>query len=347
MSLKESIASNAALEQIHKLKLSASRHFHTEVTELLLRAAPSSMSFTCIGVENARAYSYLRSAGEREGAQLLPARWTFRLGDLLPAELRAELSPQHPHVVSPAQMGPLFESVDRAAAALASAAAPAALVAPAAPGARDRDGRVLLVILESSGVVSGVAGLERSASEPPFSSWELAEVGALIGALSLAATYVLTVELLAFAEIATKVSSGRSSLLMLADHQARQIIWASSSEQVIDWERDVLPQQRWLFEEPEHTSSSSPSPARPTELHELELGGARCSVLRVPSAAEPTLSRREREVAALLVGGYANLNIAAHLGISENTTRTYIRRLYKKLGVCNRIDLIRAYEAAG
>ncbi len=338
MSLKESIASNAALEQIHKLKLSASRHFHTEVTELLLRAAPSSMSFTCIGVENARAYSYLRSAGERDGAQLLPARWTFRLGDLLPAELRAELSPQHPHVVSPAQMGPLFESVDRAAAPLASSDA---------PGSRERDGRVLLVILESSGVVSGVAGLERSASEPPFSSWELAEVGALIGALSLAATYVLTVELLAFAEIATKVSSGRSSLLMLADHQARQIIWASSSEQVIDWERDVLPQQRWLFEEPEHTSSSSPSPARPTELHELELGGARCSVLRVPSAAEPTLSRREREVAALLVGGYANLNIAAHLGSSENTTRTYIRRLYKKLGVCNRIDLIRAYEAAG
>lgn len=326
MSLKESIASNAALEQIHKLKLSASRHFHNEVTELLLRAAPSSMSFTCIGVENARAYSYLRSSGDRDGAALLPPRWTFRLEDLLPRALRAELSPQHPHVVSAAQMGPLF----------ATAECP-----------NDRDGRVLLVILESAGVISGIAGLERASSEPPFSSWELAEVGALIGALSLAATYVLTVELLAYAEIAAKVSSGRSALLMLADHQARQIIWASSSEQVIDWERDVLPQQRWLFEEAEHISSSSPAPARPIELHELELGGTRCSVLRVPSAAEPTLSKREREVAALLVGGYANLNIAAHLGISENTTRTYIRRLYKKLGVCNRIDLIRAYEAAG
>jgi DNA-binding NarL/FixJ family response regulator len=65
----------------------------------------------------------------------------------------------------------------------------------------------------------------------------------------------------------------------------------------------------------------------------------------VPSLADPPLSRREREVAQLLVGGYANLNIAAHLGISENTTRTYIRRLYKKLKVCNRIDLIRAYES--
>lgn len=58
--------------------------------------------------------------------------------------------------------------------------------------------------------------------------------------------------------------------------------------------------------------------------------------------AATLLSPREREVARLLVEGYANLNVAAHLGISENTIRTYIRRLYKKLNVCNRIDLIRA-----
>jgi DNA-binding CsgD family transcriptional regulator len=58
--------------------------------------------------------------------------------------------------------------------------------------------------------------------------------------------------------------------------------------------------------------------------------------------ADTLLSPREREVARLLVEGYANLNVAAHLGISENTIRTYIRRLYKKLNVCNRIDLIRA-----
>lgn len=63
---------------------------------------------------------------------------------------------------------------------------------------------------------------------------------------------------------------------------------------------------------------------------------------RIAPRVETLLSPREREVARLLVEGYANLNIAAHLGISENTIRTYIRRLYKKLNVCNRIDLIRA-----
>jgi len=63
---------------------------------------------------------------------------------------------------------------------------------------------------------------------------------------------------------------------------------------------------------------------------------------RVAPRAETLLSPREREVARMLVEGYANLNVAAHLGISENTIRTYIRRLYKKLNVCNRIDLIRA-----
>jgi DNA-binding CsgD family transcriptional regulator len=63
---------------------------------------------------------------------------------------------------------------------------------------------------------------------------------------------------------------------------------------------------------------------------------------RLAPRAETLLSPREREVSRMLVEGYANLNVAAHLGISENTIRTYIRRLYKKLNVCNRIDLIRA-----
>jgi DNA-binding CsgD family transcriptional regulator len=76
-------------------------------------------------------------------------------------------------------------------------------------------------------------------------------------------------------------------------------------------------------------------------------GGARCAVLRV----EPTekannpvldgLSRREREIARLLVAGYSGVNVAAISGLSENTVRTYVRRLYTKVGVSNRADLVR------
>lgn len=52
------------------------------------------------------------------------------------------------------------------------------------------------------------------------------------------------------------------------------------------------------------------------------------------------LSAREREIAQLLVEGYAALNAAAILELSEHTVRTYVRRLYKKLNVSNRADLV-------
>jgi DNA-binding CsgD family transcriptional regulator len=53
------------------------------------------------------------------------------------------------------------------------------------------------------------------------------------------------------------------------------------------------------------------------------------------------LSKREREVARLLVAGYSGVNVAAIAGLSENTVRTYVRRLYAKLEVSNRADLVR------
>lgn len=74
-------------------------------------------------------------------------------------------------------------------------------------------------------------------------------------------------------------------------------------------------------------------------------GGAKCAVLRVePQAKSPPidgLSKREREIARLLVAGYSGVNVAAISGLSENTVRTYVRRLYAKLGVANRADLVR------
>jgi DNA-binding NarL/FixJ family response regulator len=58
------------------------------------------------------------------------------------------------------------------------------------------------------------------------------------------------------------------------------------------------------------------------------------------AAAQYRLSAREREIARLLIDGYAALNVAAVLELSENTVRTYVRRLYKKLNVSNRADLV-------
>jgi DNA-binding CsgD family transcriptional regulator len=53
------------------------------------------------------------------------------------------------------------------------------------------------------------------------------------------------------------------------------------------------------------------------------------------------LSKRERAIARLLVAGYSGVNVAAIAGLSENTVRTYVRRLYTKLGANNRADLVR------
>lgn len=58
------------------------------------------------------------------------------------------------------------------------------------------------------------------------------------------------------------------------------------------------------------------------------------------AAVRYRLSRRERQIAELLVVGYAALNAAAILELSEHTVRTYVRRIYRKLNVSNRADLV-------
>ena len=49
----------------------------------------------------------------------------------------------------------------------------------------------------------------------------------------------------------------------------------------------------------------------------------------------------------MLVNGYTCLNVAANLGVSETTIRTYVRRLYRKLQVADRVALGQALSACG
>ncbi len=48
------------------------------------------------------------------------------------------------------------------------------------------------------------------------------------------------------------------------------------------------------------------------------------------------LSRREREIAQLLLRGHSSLSIAAQLGISGTTVKTHRKNLYGKLGIAVR-----------
>jgi len=63
---------------------------------------------------------------------------------------------------------------------------------------------------------------------------------------------------------------------------------------------------------------------------------------------EGALSDRERQVLECLAKGYAYKQISDELGVSMDTTRTYIRRIYEKLHVHTRTDaVVRFLGASG
>lgn len=66
-----------------------------------------------------------------------------------------------------------------------------------------------------------------------------------------------------------------------------------------------------------------------------------------PPSAKPLLSERERKVLGLLAQGFTNQECAAHLGVSVKTVETYRARLYKKLGVKTRAQLVRFAVGSG
>lgn len=59
-----------------------------------------------------------------------------------------------------------------------------------------------------------------------------------------------------------------------------------------------------------------------------------------PAIAELGISARELEVLEQLAGGAPNKAIARALGISPNTVKTHVARLFEKLGAANRTEAI-------
>lgn len=69
------------------------------------------------------------------------------------------------------------------------------------------------------------------------------------------------------------------------------------------------------------------------------LGAPKLAPAPALTAAEaPTLSERERDVLRLLADGYRYEQVAALLGLSLGTVRTYVRRTYAKLGVSTKSE---------
>lgn len=83
----------------------------------------------------------------------------------------------------------------------------------------------------------------------------------------------------------------------------------------------------------------APSPAAPT--HRVPQVTPATAAHDCGRALEQfTLTEREREVFALLAQARTVEDIAQHLGISDNTVKTHIKRIYKKMGIHSRQDVI-------
>ncbi len=68
---------------------------------------------------------------------------------------------------------------------------------------------------------------------------------------------------------------------------------------------------------------------------------------RGPAAGESgidSLTRREREIAALVTDRMTNKEIAAELFLSEKTIESHLRNIFFKLGASSRVDVARAFE---
>ena len=96
--------------------------------------------------------------------------------------------------------------------------------------------------------------------------------------------------------------------------------------------------------------SATPLPAYRQALLDVAAGGAVMSpsVARkmleyftpVPSQEDYLLSERERQVLEGLVAGRTERQVAEQLGLSPATVRTYVVRLYEKLRVANKAELL-------
>jgi DNA-binding CsgD family transcriptional regulator len=224
----------------------------------------------------------------------------------------------------------------------------------------------MLVFLHEGGVLFGVAGLERRESEPAFTQEEADKIESLAPFVVAGARSQLAYDDLSREAAALRALTKTRGTLYVIDRDKKNVLWAVNRERGVDWQTDVTDIEPQVVDAAEQLllaqkkGDALPTPPRLPNgavagVAKVEgdpvFGAARCAVVRVEPPDDKVqppldgLSRREREIARLLVAGYSGVNVAAISGLSENTVRTYVRRLYKKVGVNNRAELVRKLMA--
>jgi DNA-binding NarL/FixJ family response regulator len=60
----------------------------------------------------------------------------------------------------------------------------------------------------------------------------------------------------------------------------------------------------------------------------------------VGTTGEVLLTSREEQVIALVTDGLSNRDVANELGLSEHTVKKYLFRIFEKLGISSRVELV-------
>jgi DNA-binding CsgD family transcriptional regulator len=227
-------------------------------------------------------------------------------------------------------------------------------------GHRADGDRAWLFLRDAEGIF-GIVGLARSSSEGPFSLAEKRKLEELAPLLTCGVRAELD-SIDSRCELATLRALGSAhNTCLLFERDLERVVWASVPEKSTDWALGIEPLLARCIEELLEAQTNDevlPTPPR------LPLGivvavapvpdetpfGSHCIAVGILASADAyspitLLSARERAVVRFLVKGYEPANIAAITGIAEHTVRTYIRRAYKKLGVCRRADLVRCLLA--
>jgi len=82
-------------------------------------------------------------------------------------------------------------------------------------------------------------------------------------------------------------------------------------------------------------------------LLDRSMSGVRCLLLRSDETAWAPLSPRERQIALRVARGESNKIIAAALHLSAWTVAGYLRRIYGKLGVGSRVEMVECLHERG
>jgi DNA-binding NarL/FixJ family response regulator len=81
--------------------------------------------------------------------------------------------------------------------------------------------------------------------------------------------------------------------------------------------------------------------ANSRQLHLILEALVNTSPMRVKGAQKTALlAKREDEVAGLVAAGLSNREAAEKLGLSEHTVSNYLFRIYEKLGISSRVELV-------